>query len=243
MEKKYKFTNETKKVGGCVLHRIVAIRDFYNKRLGVIKKGTVGGYIESEENLCHDDGSWVMDDACAYEHARVDRNGIVAENARVYDYAYVSCTAIVKGHAHVHGHACVSGDSTVEGDTQVYENTRVFGNATINGNAKVAGDIEVSGHAVITGNAEVYGTTYSEVLDNARIEGRATVFGCLHAYGNAVLDNLAEINGCVYVCDNAHVGSVTLDGRDPYLMVCGDMDLHFPNNWKIIIGNEIKEVL
>ena len=127
MEKKYKFTNETKKVGGCVLHRIVAIRDFYNKRLGVIKKGTVGGYIESEENLCHDDGSWVMDDACAYEHARVDRNGIVAENARVYDYA--------------------------------------------------------------------------------------------------------------------HVGSVTLDGRDPYLMVCGDMDLHFPNNWKIIIGNEIKEVL
>lgn len=48
MEKKYKLTDEILEVGGHVLHRIKALRDFGN-----VKKGDIGGWIECEDNLSH----------------------------------------------------------------------------------------------------------------------------------------------------------------------------------------------
>lgn len=49
MEKKYILTEETKEVGGHILHKIQAVRDF-----GDVQKGDLGGWVESEENLSHD---------------------------------------------------------------------------------------------------------------------------------------------------------------------------------------------
>ena len=48
MEKKYKFTEETRIYKGRLLHRIVAHRDFSN-----IQAGEKGGWIEKGENLSH----------------------------------------------------------------------------------------------------------------------------------------------------------------------------------------------
>ena len=129
--RKYEFTNETKKVGGCVLHRIVAIKEFQTS-IGIIKKGTVGGYIESEENLCHDDGSWVSG------------NARVSGNAQVYGKAWVYGNARVYGNAWVSGNARVSGNAQVSGDAQVY------GNAQVSGDAQVCGNAQISGNAFIT---------------------------------------------------------------------------------------------
>lgn len=58
MEKKYELTEETLAVDGHVLHRIKALLDFGN-----VKKGDIGGWIESEYNLLHDDDCWVYGDA------------------------------------------------------------------------------------------------------------------------------------------------------------------------------------
>ena len=58
MEKKYELTDEILEVGGRVLHRIVALRDF-----GEVKKGDIGGWIEGQENLSHDDDCWVCGEA------------------------------------------------------------------------------------------------------------------------------------------------------------------------------------
>lgn len=242
--KKYNFTNETKKIGGDILHRIVAVRDFYNKRVGLIKKGTLGGFIKSEDNLSHEMGAWVMDNASVFDNACVDGHGIVAENALLYGDAYVHCAAIMRGNARVHEHSCISGNAVIDGNTWVYDYTNVFGNALITGNAKVAGRVDVSGNAVISEDAEVYATQIgilvnSEVTDKAQIKGHAVIRGCIHAYGNAVIDSSAYIEGCVYVCDSARIGAVTIDGRDPYLMVCGDTVLNFPNDFKVIVGNDI----
>ena len=52
-EKKYELTDETIDVDGHILHRIKAIRDFDN-----VKVGELGGYIEKESNLSHN-GKWV----------------------------------------------------------------------------------------------------------------------------------------------------------------------------------------
>jgi hypothetical protein len=48
------------------LYRIKALKDFR-----YVRKGTVGGYIEYEQNLSQEGYAWVSDDARVYGNARV----------------------------------------------------------------------------------------------------------------------------------------------------------------------------
>ena len=59
--KKYEMTEETIEVNGRTLHRIKALKDF-----GDVKKGELGGYIESEKNLNENGNAWVYGDARVY---------------------------------------------------------------------------------------------------------------------------------------------------------------------------------
>ena len=63
---KYKLSEETLEIDSHVLHRIIALRDF-----GEVKKGDIGGWIEGQENLSHDDDCWVYGDAKVYGKADV----------------------------------------------------------------------------------------------------------------------------------------------------------------------------
>ena len=74
--KKYELTEECKEHFGRKLYRIKALIDFGN-----VKAGDLGGYIESEKNLSHNDNCWV------YGNARVYGNAEVFGNARVYGNA------------------------------------------------------------------------------------------------------------------------------------------------------------
>ena len=79
MEKKYILTEETKEVGGHILHKIQAVRDF-----GDVQKGDLGGWVESEENLSHDGDCWISG------NGRVSGDGRVSSNARIGVNAYIS---------------------------------------------------------------------------------------------------------------------------------------------------------
>ena len=48
------------------LRRIIALRSF-----GDVKKGDIGGYVESESNLSQEDSCWVYGDARVSGNARV----------------------------------------------------------------------------------------------------------------------------------------------------------------------------
>ena len=119
---KYELTDETIDVSGTTLHRIKALKDFGN-----VKKGELGGYVESEYNLSQIGNCWV------YGNARV-------------------C-----GDAELCGNAKVCGNARVCGNAEVYGNAWVYGNAEVCGNAKVYGNAWVYGNAELCGNARVYG--------------------------------------------------------------------------------------
>ena len=105
MDKKYEFTDETKEIDGRILHRIVAVKDFYyGDRISIVRKGDLGGFIESEDNLSHDGGSWVMNNAWVY------------------------------GNAQVFGNAWEYGDAQVFGNARVSENAHICENAAISSN-------------------------------------------------------------------------------------------------------------
>jgi len=97
--KKYKLS----KAGANGLRRIVSIRSFGN-----VKKGAIGGYVASEENLSQDGACWVSGEA------------------RVYGAAQVSGEAQVSGKAQVYGAARVCGEAQVYGAAQVSRNPFCF---------------------------------------------------------------------------------------------------------------------
>ena len=185
MEKKYKFTDETKNIGGKIFHRIVAIKEFQTS-IGIIKKGTVGGYIESEDNLSQEDGAWVSGNAQVYNNAQVSGNALICGNAWIYNNTQVSGNALICGNARVYG------DARVSGNAQVYNNARVSGNVWVYGDARVYGNAWVYGNALIYGNARVYNN--AQVSGNAQVYNNAQISGNARVSGNAFITSLDDIS-------------------------------------------------
>lgn len=186
MKKKYELTEETKTlVDGTVLHRIRAVRDFALADGTKVHEGDLGGWIEREDNLSHDDSAWVFDQAEVYNKA------LVCGNAEVY------------GRAKVFGEAEVCGDAEVFGKANVCGFVRILGNATVYGEAEVSGHAEVFGYARVHDKARVFDSACvraeAEVSDDAWVYGEATVGG------EACVSGCAKVNGNADVCGDAKV--------------------------------------
>lgn len=155
MEKQIKYElvhTDTIQLDGRTLYRIRAIRDFgYDRE---IKKGDLGGYVESEYNLSHDRDCWVDDNAIVYEGGRVQDNAVVCEEA------------VVRGGSDIRDFAIVSGASRISGDTTI------GGCAEISGTAKISGGIWISGNANIQGIAAV--DSYKDILYFSGFENRGS---------------------------------------------------------------------
>lgn len=114
MERKYEFTGQKKKYCGVTLHRIRAVRDFGN-----VKKGDLGGFIESEDNLSHDGMAWVYGNAKIYENARIYDNAQIYGNARIY------------GNAQIYGNAWVCHNTCICDNVRISDDVWIYGNSDI----------------------------------------------------------------------------------------------------------------
>ena len=121
MDKKYELLKDDYiKNMGITVYRIKALRDF-----GYIKKGELGGYIQSENNLSHECECWV------YSNAKVYEGAFVFENAKVF------------------GNAEVFGNAKILGNARVYDNAEVYGSAKVYGNAEVYGSVVINKGTII----------------------------------------------------------------------------------------------
>ena len=106
--KKYELTEETTNIFGKTLHRIRATRDFSN-----VHAGDLGGFIEDERNLSHDENAWVGDEARVGDEAWVGGNALVSGNALVYR------NALVKGTRDIYWISCIG---SRDGTTTFFRN-------------------------------------------------------------------------------------------------------------------------
>ncbi|MGE3336009.1 MAG: hypothetical protein AB7I36_20405 [Rhodospirillaceae bacterium] len=74
--------------GPYTLYRIRALVDI--PRFDV-KKGDLGGFVQSEENLSHEGDCWVDRDAKVYEQA------VVRDSAWIFSHAHLLGTAVLSG--------------------------------------------------------------------------------------------------------------------------------------------------
>lgn len=143
--KKYKLINQSIEYSGTRLYRIVALKDF-----GKIKKGTIGGFVESEENLSQDGDCWIHDDA------KVLNGAVVKDGAQVNNHSVIKDDAVIMGKSETIGHAMIS-DSVVGDNAVISENVCVFSNSYIGGDIILAGNmdlyrVQISGDAILTLN-------------------------------------------------------------------------------------------
>lgn len=144
MAKKYELTSETTLLrnGITVLYRIKAVRDFDD-----VKAGDLGGWVESEDNLAHDDNCWIYKDAMVYGDAYVDKNAKIKDHARVYDDAWVTENAEIYGEAIIGGCACIRDFASVFGNTFIHGCAIVCEYAKVFGCARVGAQAYISGHS------------------------------------------------------------------------------------------------
>ena len=135
-------TDDTKIFNDRAVYRICAIKDIPSKK---VKKGDLGGWIGSYDNLDQKGDCWVADAS------------FVGENARVYGNAEVCDGACIYGNAQIYGSAKVCNRAQIYDDAEVYGNALVCNNAQIYGSAKVCGEAKVYGSAEVYGNAYVHG--------------------------------------------------------------------------------------
>jgi len=181
--KKYQLTEQKMTLRkGLVLYRIRALRDF-----ALVRKGDLGGWIESERNLSTSyDYSWVAGNAKVYGNARLEGDGWVTGNARVY------------------GNARVVGEATVENCAIIYGNAKISDTAKVSENARVYGESRVSGNAQISGYARIYGN--AEVCERVAVRDKAQVYGKVMIYGDVCVFGDAEICNGAIVSGKARIG-------------------------------------
>lgn len=172
-EKKYELLkDDTMEIVGHAIYRIKALKNFGN-----VKKGDLGGYIESENNLSHEDNCWVYGYAKIYDNAKVLDNAIVANNAEVYGCAVLSGNAAVFDSARICGDAKIRDNAKVYGSARIYSSVVICCNAVVCGRAIVCGDLAVIRDNVwVYDNAEVYGNAIlcgnSCISYNARVSSK-----------------------------------------------------------------------
>ena len=196
---KYKLTDIVAQCDGTTIHQIQAIIDFAD-----VKKGDLGGFVESEDNLSHYGDCWIYDQAKAIgnskvldnaqlrgmallkDHASAGNNSVISESARVLDNATIRDYAAVKGNAFVCDNAKVCGHAKVFGNATVKSETFMSDFAIAYGNAVLTGDAHLLGQASVCGNANVHNGVIS---DYASVCGNVNIFDSPTLSGKAVVSD------------------------------------------------------
>lgn len=152
---------------GGLLYRIRALKNF-----GDVKKGDIGGWVESEKNLSQKGLCWIYDDAKVSDKARVSENArvmdlaVVDSNARVHgtagicDISHVTDYATVRGNSIVRDKSCVMEFGLVDDHAFVFDRATVSGHAQVVGFARICDDTRVTSGSIVSGNSFIVGNGY-----------------------------------------------------------------------------------
>ena len=89
---------------GNKLFRIISLKDFDTHDGRKVKKGDLGGYVASMQNLSQKGTCWIFGNAKAFGNSRVRDDALLCNNALAFDHAEVTGRSIVHDSAAVCKH-------------------------------------------------------------------------------------------------------------------------------------------
>jgi NDP-sugar pyrophosphorylase family protein len=167
------------------VYRIIALHSFTVQDI-TVPEGTIGGYVQQESNLEHNDTSWVFNTAKVFDNARITGGSIVQDDAAVYGKAHVDAGSSVMNYAHVYDAAQlvrshVGDKADVRGRAKLVDT--VLCNSSLAFEGAEAFDCVLYGGSFIRGTAKI---AKSELRDTAFVGGSADVFNCVFTGGASV---------------------------------------------------------
>ena len=199
--KKYELTEETMVYEGHTLHRIKALKDFMtlakytdDSHSGIVKKGDLGGWVESEDNLSQEGDCWIFDEAKVFGNALVKEDFNLFDNAMAYDTSLLMDRGMALDNVKIYGRAVINGNMVL-----IFNNVKIYDNAIIN----------TFNTCVIKDNAEIYecGRIFGldvVVSENSKIHGYSLIKNSTKIYGNANICDLVTISNNSIVCNDIH---------------------------------------
>lgn len=136
-DKKYELAPETVTEFYCKpMYRIRALKDFSD-----VKKGDLGGYVESEENLSQEGNCWIYDASIVGLGAKVIDNAVVRGFSSVINGSEISDDAIVEKSSVIDEYSAVSDQSRVTKTVMVGGSAVLFKSVVNSGSVLEEGSI------------------------------------------------------------------------------------------------------
>ena len=174
------------------LFRIRALRDF-----GDVKKGDLGGYVQSERNLSHSGDCWLYNYSKCYNNGRVTKNAKLLGRSEVKEYATATDNVVMMDYSTAQGDAYLGGSVIMRNWAVAGENCRVTENATLaqhsvtGGHTTITGKPYIGGYTYARGNIEISGE--GTILGGPYIQGSVKISGSYHIFGKFTLSGQAKI--------------------------------------------------
>lgn len=207
MERKFELTDISTVVEQRTVHRIRALRDFSN-----VKKGDIGGYVESENNLSQKGNCWIYDDAIAMNDSLVQDNAIMRFHSIIKDFVILKDNAEMRNRSSANGSCYIRDFAKLCGSAKIMVNVDVSGNSRVSDWAEIMGKFQIKDHARVQGSASIKGKGiiggHSLVCGNADVEGMCTI-----------TDN-AIVRGDTYISDGIIKDNAIVEGIGYDVDIC-----------------------
>lgn len=134
--KKYELVEDDKIIyNKKTLYRIKALRDFGDD----VKKGDLGGYVESEKNLSHCGYCWLYGNSKALDNSRVIVNACLRENAVAQGNSVICGSSTITNYAKITDNSRIGRYSLIGGNTYVCGNTQILCNINLITSLRLSG--------------------------------------------------------------------------------------------------------
>lgn len=170
------------------LYRLRATKSF-----GKVKKGELGGLVESGNNLSHGGNCWVDYDSALLNDAKVLENGKVEGGSILYN-GIIYGNAIISNHSRIYGHSRITSNATVSNSTIV--------DSKVNGNSRVY-DCQLIKSCILKDSCRVSDTSAQNmILSNNGIIEKSIIVNCDFSERKSIRiisGSLFHINTLLYV--------------------------------------------
>lgn len=162
----------------------------------VIEMHSIGGYVESLENLDPDNPVWVDHRCRVFDNAKILKGSLVTEGAVIFGNSIIESSR-VRNYARIHGDAHII-NSSIQDLTEIRGKSRVI-NTHVKNSAMIFENSRVEDCVLETGSC-IRGNSYvkSSILkDTSQIQGDSEVINCKLS-GRAVILNGNHQNESFY---------------------------------------------
>ena len=183
--KKYKLSNITMKFEGRTLYRVIALKDFAD-----VRKGELGGWVESEKNLSQEGDCWIYNNAKCIDNARMYDNSCMYDNSemrgnsKMHNYSEMHDNSRAYDSSEMHGNSEMHGHSIRYGNSRMYERSRMWGNSKMYGNSEMHDHSKMHDYSEIHEGSKMYNN--SEMVGNSEMWGNSILKGRENLYGKLV---------------------------------------------------------